>query len=413
MRKNLDELFIFPRQLIDEESGSVISLVRQWAEKEILSKRMEYRENYSRLFGEQRDRLNLTIGLQWLTLPEKNGGFGWNDYANAPGITSVLCEIGRADASIGALLAMEYTILATIAMKHNLNRKLCDRLASHYVSDEVRTPALILPGPGSLGHETPLFHGRSIGVQVTTAKGGYTLSGEGLRPLTAGSIADLFCVVCTGKKGEPCIALVPDDTPGIRRTPPVLATGLNACINADISFDSATIPKENVIDRPGIVEELYTWLNLYLGAVSIGAGANFFEILSDWSETRVIKGGTTLKENPLCASVLAEVAEEIAMAKILLYDLAHLLSIPEEWSGTNASRSFTFSGIIGSRVQAGVLKAINRGMELMGSAGYAKEWHAEKHWRDVKTIQSLLCGVAAEAPVRMDTARFFYNCTEL
>ena len=413
MRKNLDELFIFPRQLIDEESGSVIRLVRQWAEKEILSKRMEYRENYSRLFGEQRGKLNLAIGLQWLTLPEKNGGFGWNDHMNAPGITGVLCDTGRADSSIGVLLALKYTILATIAMKHNLNKKLCDTLAPSYVSDEVRTPTLILPGPGGVGQETPLFHGRSVGAEVKAAKGGYTVSGDGLRPLTAGSIADLFCVVCTGKKREPCIALVPGNSQGIRKTSPVLSTGLNACENADISFDSVAIPKENVIDRQGIVEELYTWLNLYLGAVSIGAGANFFEILSDWSETRVIKGGTTLKENPLCASVLAEVAEEIAMAKILLYDLAHLLSIPEEWSDANASRSFTFSGIIGTRIQAGVVKAINRGMELMGSAGYAKEWHAEKHWRDVKTIQSLLCGVAAEAPVRMGSARFFYNCTEL
>ena len=101
------------------------------------------------------------------------------------------------------------------------------------------------------------------------------------------------------------------------------------------------------------------------------------------------------------------------MAKLLLYDLAHLLSSSDQWKGSNFPRLFTFSEIIGSRVQTGVIKAINRGMELMGSAGYAREWHAEKHWRDVKTIQSMLCGVAAEAPVSMDTARFFYNCTEL
>jgi alkylation response protein AidB-like acyl-CoA dehydrogenase len=413
MSKNLDELFIFPRHFIDEESGSVIGLVRQWAEKEILSKRMEYRENYSTLFAEKRRKLNLSIGLQWLTLPEKNGGFGWNDHFNIPGITGVLCETGRADAAIGVLLGMEYAILATVSMKHNLKKKLCDVLSTEYVSDTVSTPTLILPGPGLLGQETPLFLGRSINAEVKATKGGYTISGKNLRPFTAGSIADLFCVVCAGKKGSPCIALVPGDAKGIKRAPSMLSTGLNACENADITLDNVNIPRENVIDREGIVEELYTWLNLYLGAVSIGAGTNFFEILAEWSETRVIKGGTTLKENPLCASVLADVAEEIAMAKILLYDLANLLSATEEWGSHNLSRSFTFSEIIGSRVQIGVVKAINRGMELMGSAGYAKEWHAEKHWRDVKTIQSLLCGVGAEAPVKMDTARFFYNCTEI
>jgi hypothetical protein len=69
--------------------------------------------------------------------------------------------------------------------------------------------------------------------------------------------------------------------------------------------------------------------------------------------------------------------------------------------------------MIGSRSQQAVMRAINRGLELMGSAGYAKEWHAEKHWRDVKTIQSLMCGVAAETPVKMDTARFFFSCSQV
>ncbi|MBN2298729.1 MAG: hypothetical protein JXM72_09050, partial [Deltaproteobacteria bacterium] len=358
-------------------------------------------------------KLNTSIGLQWLTLPDKNSGFGWDDHVNAPGITGVLCETGRADASTGVLLAMEYTVFATFVMKHNLNMKLCDTISSLYVSDKIRTPALILPGPGEVGQETPLFLGRSIGAQIKESKRGYTLYGENLRPYTAGSIADLFCVVCADSKGLPCLALVPGDARGINRSPSTLSTGLNACGNADISFINVKIPKENVISREGVVEELYTWLNLFLGAVSVGAGANFFEILSDWSETRVIKGGAMLKENPLCASVLADVAGEIAMATILLYDLAHLLSSSDQWKGSNFTRLFTFSEIIGSRVQTGVIRAINRGMELMGSAGYAREWHAEKHWRDVKTIQSMLCGVAAEAPVSMDTARFFYNCTEL
>jgi alkylation response protein AidB-like acyl-CoA dehydrogenase len=158
---------------------------------------------------------------------------------------------------------------------------------------------------------------------------------------------------------------------------------------------------------------LYTWLNLLLGGVSIGAATNFFELLADWSDNRVIKGGTTLKENPLCASVLADVAEEIALAKLLLYDLAAIIARPSSLDASSLTRTFTFAQMIGSRVQQGAMHAMNRGLELMGSAGYAKEWHVEKDWRDVKTIQSVLCGAGAEAPVKMDTARFFYSCTEI
>jgi hypothetical protein len=90
MNKALDELFVYPKELVDEESKRIITLVRQWADKEIISKRQEYRENYEKLFIEKSKTLNLTIGLQKLILPEENGGFGWTNPANAPGLVSIL-----------------------------------------------------------------------------------------------------------------------------------------------------------------------------------------------------------------------------------------------------------------------------------------------------------------------------------
>ncbi|HVN71287.1 MAG TPA: hypothetical protein VMU10_04625, partial [Desulfomonilia bacterium] len=77
MSRNIDELFICPDSRMDEEWGSVVRLVRQWADREITSKRMEFRENYSRLFIEKREKLGLEIGLQKLMIPAELGGFGW------------------------------------------------------------------------------------------------------------------------------------------------------------------------------------------------------------------------------------------------------------------------------------------------------------------------------------------------
>lgn len=413
MNKTLDELFVYPKELVDEESRRVINLVRQWADREIISKRQEYRENYEKSYIEKRKSLNLTIGLQRLTLPEDYGGFGWNSPANAPGIASILSEIGRADAAIGLVSAVKYTIIAAVSMLPNLDKALCDALAPIYCADELKTPSLILPGAGVAGQDTPLFSGRSILATVETDGEGYTISGKNLRPLNGGAVADMFCVVCADKTGKPCIALVPGNDANIVRGKNLLETGLNASANADISFNHVRIPKSYVISRDGVVGEIYTWLNLLLGAVSVGAGMNFFEMVGDWSETRTIKGGYMMKENPLCASVLADVADEIFTARLLLYNLAHIMSKPEDWGQSGSQRVYTFAQIIGSQIQQKVMRAINRGLELMGSAGYSKEWHVEKHWRDVKTIQSYLCGVGAEAPVKMDTARFFFDCKEI
>ncbi len=128
---------------------------------------------------------------------------------------------------------------------------------------------------------------------------------------------------------RPCIALVPGDDVNVVRGKTLLETGLNASSNADVSFNNVKIPKSYVIAREGVVEEIYTWLNLLLGGVSVGAGMNFFEMVGDWSETRTIKGGYMMKENPLCASVLADVADEVFTARLLLYNLAHIISKPE------------------------------------------------------------------------------------
>ena len=413
MNKNLDELFVYPKELVDEESKRIIHLVEQWANKEIISKRQEYRENYEKLFIEKRKSLNLTIGLQRLTLPEEHGGFGWNSPANAPGIVSILAEIGRADAAIGVVSAVKYTIFAAISMLPHLENALCDALAPIYCAEELKTPSLILPGIGVVGQDTPLFLGRSIMATVEPDGEGYAVNGRDLRPLNSGAVADLFCVVCADKLGRPCVALVPGEDQNITRGKTLLETGLNASANADVSFNHVKIPQAYVINREGVVEEIYTWLNLLLGGVSVGAGMNFFEIVGDWSETRTIKGGYMMKENPLCASVLADVADEVFTARLLLYTLAHIMSKPQDWGYSGSQRVYTFSQVIGSQVQQKVMRAINRGLELMGSAGYSKEWHVEKHWRDVKTIQSYLCGVGAEGPVKMDTARFFFDCKQI
>jgi alkylation response protein AidB-like acyl-CoA dehydrogenase len=200
---------------------------------------------------------------------------------------------------------------------------------------------------------------------------------------------------------------------GVKRGNAVRQTGLNAVANTDVSFVNVKIPKGYVIRRDDAARELVSWLNLLLCGVSIGAAMNFFEILSDWAENRTIKGGSIMKENPLCASVLASVAEEIATARLLSYSLSHIMAHPGDWGGGGSAGIFTFSQMLGAKIQASCLNSINRGMELMGSAGYATEWHVEKIWRDIKTIQSWLAGTGSDAPVRMDIARFFYGCTEI
>ena len=413
MNKYLDDLFLYPKSWVDDEAKRFAASARSWAEKEILSNRLEYQKRYDELFIEKRKKLILDIGFERLILPEEHGGYGWNKPSSAPGILTVFTEIGRADATIGFIAAVKYAAFATMTMQPHIDKALCDELAPLYFADHLKNVALILPGPGVANKETPLFHGRSIQAVIKAVQDGYSISGDNLRPLGPGKDADLLCMVCADKDGSPCIAFVPADAKGVKKGSLIKTTGLEGCGNADIKLDKVKVPKSAVITREGALQDLYAWLNLLLGGTSLGAAMNFFEILSDWAETRTIKGGSIMKENPLCASVLAVVADEIVLARLLSYSLAHIMAQPEDWGGIGSEGVYTFAQMLGSRIQQACLNALNRGMELMGSAGYAKEWHVEKHWRDIKTIQSCLCGIGADVPVKMDIARFFYQCKEI
>ena len=411
MHKTLDGLFLSTREQVDEEEQRIVNTVRQWADREILAKRLAYLEHYEREFAEKRRMLLMDIGLQRLVLSDENGGFGWNRNARAPGLASVLMEISRADAAIGYLSALQFTIILACGAE---NKSCIDALISRFYSgDQPVNPALVLPGPGSIDEQTPLFGGRSINVQLVSTGDDGILIGKHLRPIGCGAVADHFCVVCANNEGKPQVAFVPADTQGVQRSNILKETGLNACKNADVTFNNVKLPRKDILEGNDTVEKIYIWLNLLLGATSVGAAMNFFEIVYDWANTRTIKGGSIMKENPLCASVLADVAEEIAIARFLIDDLARFIGMMADPHSPDLRHVYTSAQIIGYRVQQGALRAVNRGMELMGSAGYAREWHAEKHWRDIKTIQSYRCGVGGEAPVKMDTARFFFDCKEI
>jgi alkylation response protein AidB-like acyl-CoA dehydrogenase len=413
MKKDVDELLLYPREWVNETSSDIHSVVHRWAQKEIIENRLEYTHKYDTLFDEKRKILNLTIGLQQLALPEEYGGGGWNTMAHGPGLVSVVSEIARADAAVAVISSMTYSILGIIAFDIHRNDALCKTIAPIFTAGELITPSIILPGAGIVNEDTPLFFGRSLSVRIKSLGEKYELSGVNVRAIACGQMADLYCVACGDESGHPCVAFVPADSAGIRKGPIVKTTGLNACRNADISFEGTIVPAAYVLKDPGVLETLYTWLNIYLGAASVGASINFFEILTDWAESRVIKGRTPMKENPLCASVLADVAEEIALSRILLYNMSRIILKEDHWGCPEDLGLFTYAQMIGARIQKSVILAVNRGMELMGSAGYAKEWHVEKHWRDIKTIQSALCGVGASVPVKMDIARFFYDCKEV
>lgn len=419
-----DTLFFYPKELIDKETQSLALSIRQWADKEVIANRLKFLENYRQLVENSRKKLAMDIGLQQMIWPEDYGGGGFNSYKRSISIVRIIEEISRADPGIGFMYAANLSSYAPMVMEPHIDKDLCAQFAPMFCGKELKTGgSLILPGAGDIDNkDETLFLGRTIQVAATLEDDEWVINGKGLRPLNSGASAELFCIVCAsayggkgGKKakGIPSIIYVPGDSKGIKRGKAFKKTGLHADKNADVSFNNVRVPKAYMVKRDGAVKGVYLWLNLCMSATCIGSLMNVYEIIKDWVDVRVIKGKGLIKENPLDAAVLAEIAEDITLSRMLTYNLANIMTKPEVYGSLEQDRVFALAEMIGMRVASSALHAINRTMELMGSAGYATEWNLEKHWRDVKTIQSYLCGIGANVPVSMDIARLFFDCKEI
>lgn len=409
MKKDINQLFVYPKTWVSRETGEIAKSVRQWANKEIVSRRLEYQDDYDNLFPRVRGLLALDIGCQGLMFSAEEGGLGFNRVDAATLLAVILKEIGRADASIGFIHAVEYAGSAVLAGEDSGGTGLAGRLAPFFCGDALNTMAPVLPAGGRVGRDYPLFEGRPLRATLANAGDGYVISGKSLRPLDLGADAAVLAVVCADPGNNPALALIPADADGVVRGESFRKTGLEGCRNADLDLDRVALAADQVLSGEAPVRSFYAWLNLLLGAVSTGAAMGCLEVVGEWSEERVIKAGGLIKDNSLCAAVLAEAYEEVAIAWTMIHHLAYALANPGEWGAAGSSQMFAFSQMSGRRVQAGVLLAVNKMMELMASEGYAREGRVEKSWRDIKTIQSALCGIGGEAPVRLDVARYVFD----
>jgi len=87
-----------------------------------------------------------------------------------------------------------------------------------------------------------------------------------------------------------------------------------------------------------------------------------------------------------------------------------MLADPSSFGDAGSDMVYTAALMIVHQVLATAERALHRTMELMASAGYAKEWQLERYWRDLKTVQ---CYVGSHELAKHDFSRWFYGARTL
>jgi alkylation response protein AidB-like acyl-CoA dehydrogenase len=401
------ELFHCPRNRLQEADLALASSLRGMLEKEVAAKRLELKEDYFGLLEPALQKVLCGVGLQRMIWPAELGGEG-HELGLAPYTAAAALEqLGRADVGLAVMASSCIALQALLAVREGC-KGLRERLSPLFL--DATRPLLVSFVYPIFGEEDGVgWGGRRLQVEAERMGEGWRLWGSGVRPLPGGLDAVLFGALCSVKgEEEPAFILFPGDAPGLKRDPELKKTGLSACRNTELGLEGVEVPDDACLWRgEGELDRLMAWYRLGLAAAASGALLAAYEIIGEWGDNRVIKGkGRIFKDNPLTAAVMGEIAQETAVVRLLAYDLAELLAEAEARGEASSERVAAYSLLVAHQAYAAGERTLHRVMELMASAGYAKEWQLERYWRDLKTVQ---CHLGCVELARLELARWFFG----
>ena len=143
------DLFPYPKYRLQSTDVDLASSLRGLVEKEIIGKRLEFKEDYEQLLKPCLGKILSGIGLQKMFWPERFGGDEHNRPAASYTVAAALEQIGRADLGVAALVAHNLALQAALALDGGGSEEACSRLAPLFCEgDRPVIVSFVLPAYG-------------------------------------------------------------------------------------------------------------------------------------------------------------------------------------------------------------------------------------------------------------------------
>ena len=357
---------------LTEEQKMIQDMARKFAEREIapvaaeLDRTHRHPEEIVKKMGE--------LGLMGITIPPEYGGAGM-DY-----ICYVLAmiEISKACASCGVIMSV------------------CNSLYNFpvytYGTEEQKQQFL-----------TPVASGQYLGCYGLTEAGAgsdparmrttavlddneWVINGE-KKFITNGNVAR-YCVLAAvtdkekGYKGISSFLVDLHNTPGFRVGRVEEKLGINASGTAELIFEDARIPRENLLGKEGEgFKQMLTTLDggrIGIASQAIGIGRAVLEEAIAYSKTRE-QFGRPIASFQAIQWKLADMATQL--------DAAELLTLRAAWLEQNKRGYEKEAAMAKMYASDTAMWAAIEGVQILGGYGYCKEYPMERHMRDAKITQ--------------------------
>lgn len=357
---------------LTEEQKMIQDMARKFAEREIapvaaeLDRTHRHPEEIVKKMGE--------LGLMGITIPPEYGGAGM-DY-----ICYVLAmiEISKACASCGVIMSVCNSLynfpVYTYGTEEQKQQFLTPVASGQYLGCYGLTEAGAGSDPARM-RTTAVLDGNE-----------WVINGE-KKFITNGNVAR-YCVLAAvtdkekGYKGISSFLVDLHNTPGFRVGRVEEKLGINASGTAELIFEDARIPRENLLGKEGEgFKQMLTTLDggrIGIASQAIGIGRAVLEEAIAYSKTRE-QFGRPIASFQAIQWKLADMATQL--------DAAELLTLRAAWLEQNKRGYEKEAAMAKMYASDTAMWAAIEGVQILGGYGYCKEYPMERHMRDAKITQ--------------------------
>lgn len=192
-----------------------------------------------------------------------------------------------------------------------------------------------------------------------------------------------FCFLVYAKVDGRITAFVVDrDCPGFSTSQPIEKLGMRSSSMAELVFEDCRLPAANLLGEVGggLVHMMRNLEleRLALAAMSVGIAERCVELMLHWAgERRAF--GRPIAEFGQIQRYLAEGYAAMEAAKAFVYNVARDVG-PERRARIGSDAAKLFAAPVGKL-------CADYAMQVMGGAGYCREFPVERLWRDAKLLE--------------------------
>jgi len=226
------------------------------------------------------------------------------------------------------------------------------------------------------------------GIQTTAIKDGdyYIINGT-KQWITNGAEADIYTVIAiTDKSKGPRGAsafIVEKGTEGFSFGKKEKKMGIRASVTSELIFENCKIPKKNILGKEGmgfiVAMKTLDKSRVGVGAQGVGVAQGAFEEAVKFAKQRVQFGKPIISFQAI-QHLLADMALQIEAARSLVYSVAKYI----DSGAKDISKASAMAKVFATDV---AMKVTTDAVQVMGGAGYMREYPVEKMMRDAKILQ--------------------------